>query len=244
MISFRIRLLALAGVVSCALIVGAAETAAAQTASNVVCNSCIGPNDIATGAVRSSDIANSTIESHDIRDGAINSQDIRNNAITGNKILNGTVTSVDIAPSLNLGIPGNDGDFTVKNAGGTVAVRLNGDGANVLNLFSDVPGQSNGLIKAWARINPDGSVHSCWRCNTDPAQTLRGGIGAYSVDFTPLATDIRARPRVVVLDSHDMLPTFGDVIKVDDSGDFSSVNVRTFDLDGLGEDSAFTVLIL
>ena len=191
--------LAMAGLVSAVLwALFPAQALRAQTATNLICNGCVGASDIANGAVRSGEIANSTIVSSDIKDGAINSQDIRNNAITGAKILNGTVTSVDMAPSLNLGTQGNDGDFTVKNASGTPTVRMNGDGANITNLFSSVPGQSNGLVKAWARVESTGAVHSCWRCNTDPTVTFRDDTGIFFVDFTPLATDISARPIAVV----------------------------------------------
>ena len=168
--------------------------AVAQTASNLICNACVGASDIATGAVKSAEIANSTITSSDIKDGAINNQDLRNNAVTGAKIKNNTITSVDVAPSLNLGVAGNDGDFTVKTAGGAVGVRLNGDAGNITNNYSSNPSQSNGLVKAWARINTDGTVHSCWRCNPNSPFTTKIVTGRYHVDFTPLATDITARP--------------------------------------------------
>ena len=88
---------------------------------------------------KSAEIANSTIVSSDIKDGAINSQDIRNSAVTGAKIKNYSVTSIDLLPNLNLGKAGDDGDFTVKDAGGAVGVRLNGDGANITNQFSGTP---------------------------------------------------------------------------------------------------------
>ena len=72
---------------------------------------------------------------------------------------------------------------------------------NVTNLFSNEEDESNGLVKAWAQIDADGTIIACWRCNTDPAETRRTSTaGHYEVDFTPLATDITGRPRSVALD--------------------------------------------
>ena len=216
----------------------------AQTASNLICNACVGASDIANGAVRSGEIANSTILSQDIKDGAIKAQDIANNAITGAKILNGTVTSVDLAPALNLGTAGNDGDFTVKQAAGPVGVRLNGDNATVTNLYSNAANQSNGLVKAWAKINMDGTVRSCWRCNPDPAETRKIFAGQYEVDFTPLATDIRGRPRVMVNDSHQEFLWFVSLNRMASrDGDPSSVAVSLTALNGAGVDAYFSVVI-
>ena len=75
-----------------------------------------------------------------------------------------------------------------------MGVRLDGDSGNVTNRFSSLPSQSNGLIKAWARIESDGTLHSCWRCNTAPGETGRAGTGLYFVDFTPLTSDLTGRP--------------------------------------------------
>ena len=229
------------------LLIWTAQPAAAQTATNLICNGCVGSSDIGTGAVKSAEIANSTIVSSDIKDGAINSQDIRNNAITGAKILNNTVTSVDVAPSLNLGTSGNDGDFTVKNASGTPTVRMNGDGANITNLFSNTPAQSNGLVKAWARINEDGSVHSCWRCNTDPAETLLVFPGFYFVDFTPLAADLRGRPFVgFARQNNEGGNTHGIVVDGGIAGsDFSKFSIGVFNPSGSGAfiSNDFTIVI-
>lgn len=47
-------------------------------------------------------------------------------------------------------------------------------------------------------------MHSCWNCNSDPAETkilpMTGGGGPYEVDFT--LGDISTRPLVVVLGKH------------------------------------------
>ena len=218
----------------------------AQTASNLICNGCVGASDIASGAVKSAEIANSTIVSSDIKDGSINSQDLRNSAVTGAKIKNFTITSVDILPNLNLGKAGDDGDFTVKNASGTPGVRLNGDGANITNLFSAAASQSNGVVKAWARINGDGTIHSCWRCNTDPAVSRRLSTGNYKVDFTPLASDITSRPVAVterdnVLDSTQAARAISTLLS---ASDLSAVFVATqASTTGAVTDTDFTVML-
>ncbi len=84
-----------------------------------------------------------------------------------------------------------------------------------------------GNLKAWAMINADGTIESCWRCNTDALETQKTQTGVYEVDFTPLATDISARPRLATPQIHgvDVLefPVLIDL--ADRSGDLSSVFV-------------------
>ena len=149
------------------------------------------------------------------------------------------IRSGDMKPTINLGKPGNDGDFAVKDAGGIKAVKLDGDTGNVTNSLA-----GNGLVKAWARINANGSIAACWRCNTDPLETGNVNTGTYEVDFTPLGTDIRARPRSAVLDSHvatAFIPA--DSIRLNDSGDTSSVVVRTSSQNLGSVNSPFTLFI-
>jgi len=110
---------------------------------------------------------------------------------------------------------------------------------------SDLNQNINGIAKAWARIKADGTIVSCWRCNTDPLETRKIGTGAYEIDFTPLATDIRGRPRVATIDTHD---TFGPgrsyLVLVNRVFDDSSVWVGTFeDVFGNQEDKAFTLVV-
>ena len=218
--------------------------ALAQTASNVICNACVGASDIANGAVRSGEIANSTIVSADIKDGAIKAQDLANNAVTGAKILNNSITSVDLLPNLNLGKAGDDGDFTVKNAAGVVGVRQNGDNASVTNLYSSAASQSNGLVKAWAKLAADGTIVACWRCNTDPGLTQRASQGIYNVDFTPLAGDVRGRPRTATADLHGTGNDFFTMITLTDNAlDFSQVTVVSANTSGSFTDKAFTLVI-
>ena len=225
----------------------AASNVTAQTATNLICNGCVGASDIANGAVRSGEIANSSIESADIKDGAVKAQDIANNAITSAKILNYAITSVDVAPGLNLGRSGNDGDFTVKTGTGGVGVRLNGDAGNITNLFFPDAGKSNGLVKAWARINENGSILGCWRCNKNSMQTKRLGIGTYLVDFTPLNPDISARPIVTVARTNAFTSStqVWRVIGISiDSTDKSAVTVVTVRGDtGATFDTDFTIMV-
>ena len=64
--------------------------ALAQTATDVICNSCVGETDIASQAVTSAKIADGTIKTADIRPGAI----------TTDLIKNQTITISDLSPSL------------------------------------------------------------------------------------------------------------------------------------------------
>jgi hypothetical protein len=152
-------------------------------------------------------------------------------------------TSSDIRSSIVLGGSGENGRLRVRNEDNDTAVELGSDG-NVTNLFSSNENESNGLVKAWAVINANGDVVACWRCNLSAAQTQRLGTGDYEVDFTPLATDIRGRPRLTAPDGGDALGGFVVIRSEDLSDDESSVRVLTNRANtGLPEDSAFTLAI-
>jgi hypothetical protein len=102
----------------------------------------------------------------------------------------------------------------------------------------------NGMLKAWARINADGTVASCWRCNTVPTETQSlPGTGTYEVDFTPVGTDISGRPRMAVLDNLGTGSTSGSISLADRAGDPSSVYVVTLDTTGGAADRPFVLII-
>jgi hypothetical protein len=114
----------------------------------------------------------------------------------------------------------------LKDRAGETALELDARSGNVTNLFSDDPDESNGLVKAWAQIRADGEIIACWRCNTDPDETGRLFRGTYEVDFTPLATDIRTRPRALTLDGGPLLSEVAMIRGQIRSGDASSVLVE------------------
>ena len=159
---------------------------------------------------------------------ACNRLGLPNNCVKGN----------DLKARLTLRESGRDGRVQIRDADNAAALTLNGATATVTNLFSNLEDESNGLVKAWARINADGSVAACWRCNTDPAETRRTGAGIYEVDFTPLATDIQGRPRSVVLNG-----VGGSAVTADNPGDPSSVFVGTVNLTDAFADGVFILLI-
>ena len=112
------------------------------------------------------------------------------------------------------------------------------------NLFSNEEDESNGLVKAWAQINADGTIAACWRCNTDPAETGQTSLGDYEVDFTPLATDISGRPRSATIDNLGTGSAASGTIELADrSGDPSSVFVSTEDAAGAEADRPFVLII-
>jgi hypothetical protein len=148
------------------------------------------------------------------------------------------INSNDLRARLTLRESGRDGRLQIRDAANAAAFNVNGASGNVTNLFSSEEDESNGLVKAWARVNPDGSVEACWRCNTDPAETRRTGTGVYEVDFTPLATDIQGRPRSVILNGAG-----GSAVTADDLADPSSVFVGTIGLTDAFADGEFILLI-
>jgi hypothetical protein len=108
-------------------------------------------------------------------------------------------SSSDLKPNLVVGGDAGQGRLRVRADDGTIAVDLRADNGSVTNLFANDPSASNGLVKAWARINADGTIAACWRCNRDPDETQQLAPGSYEVDFTPLDTDITERPRMATV---------------------------------------------
>jgi hypothetical protein len=150
------------------------------------------------------------------------------------------VRSNDLRADVVLGGGGDDGRLRLRNQDGDTAVQLQVSNSNVTNLFSNEADQSNGLVKAWARINADGTIAACWRCNTDPNETRRISAGFYEVDFTPLATDITGRPR----SAHMRFEIdFGFIATAEDANDLSSVLVGTRNRAGQSTDVTFLLIV-
>jgi hypothetical protein len=154
------------------------------------------------------------------------------------------ITGSDLKARLNLDEDETDARLRVRDGDGGNAVQLNAANATVTNLFSNEENASNGLVKAWARINADGTIAACWRCNTDPAETrlVPGlGAGAYEVDFTPLATDITGRPRSATIED---AASFAHMVGVANrAGDASSVFVNTRNNANAAANIGFVLLV-
>ena len=141
------------------------------------------------------------------------------------------VQSNDLKARITLKEAAKDGRLQIRDANNDTAFNLDGSSANVTNLFSNETDQSNGLVKAWARINADGTIDACWRCNTDPNETRRIAEGQYEVDFTPLATDISGRP----LSASIVNSGLGMVVLNNNGIDPSSVSAATFFTSGFAD---------
>ncbi len=148
------------------------------------------------------------------------------------------IRSSDVRPTLKLGRSGNDGDLIVRDSSKVSSVQIDGDTGDVTNSFA-----GNGLVKAWARINSNGSVASCWRCN--PAATsLISNPGSYQVDFTPVSTDITGRPRLATLDNHNGTATSnGEISMADRAGNASAVLVGTRLSNGAVFNQSFVIVL-
>ena len=150
-----------------------------------------------------------------------------NGCVKSKQLKNGGIKSKDMKPAISLGTGGNAGTLSVKNAAGTPTVSLDGGTGNVTNFFANTPDSSNGLVKAWAKIESNGTIHSCWRCNMDTNLTRRLNTGRFEVDFTPLTTDLTGRPFGGSVVTHDFPNWVGQSITVAPTfGDTSSLTVR------------------
>ena len=124
------------------------------------------------------------------------------------------VTNSDMKPSIVLGGSSGDGRLRIRDDANDIGVDLQANG-NVTNRFDNAASRSNGLVKAWAAINADGSVAACWRCDKGSSATFRTSTGLYQVDFTPLSTDISGRPRSATVGGAGTVPQA--VIRVADN---------------------------
>lgn len=123
---------------------------------------------------------------------------------------------------LELGSPDDDGDLWLwdNSPDSQQSIVLNGASGNATQQLG-----GNGFVKAWARINADGSVHSCFLCL--PLATSRLNQGVYRVDFSLLSSDIRSRPRLAVVDRHAAATPDGFASLADDGSMTSAVHVIT-----------------
>jgi len=154
------------------------------------------------------------------------------------------IKSNDIRANITLGGSTGDARLQLKDDAGVQGVQLRATTGNVINRFSNDEEASNGLVKAWAQIEADGTIVACWRCDTDSAETRRFGTGSYEVDFTPLATDITGRPRSAIIDDlFDGEAEPGSITLADRELDASSIFIATHDPTGAFSDRPFILII-
>ena len=229
-----------------ALVAGMAMTAPAFARNLIVVDGPIKAKDVkCRGCVDARDIGDNAVNSREIQNGAVTNPKIGIGAVTSPSIADGAVTGADMNADISLGTASNDGDLSVKNTAGAATLSLDGATGNATNLFANAEGSSNGLVKAWAKIAADGSVVACWLCNRDPNFTRNVNPGSYTVDFTPLSTDISGRPRLAVLDEHiNLFTSDGQAISLAGTAeDLSSIFVDIRDATGEDLNDSFTVII-
>ena len=95
--------------------------------------------------------------------------------------------------------------------------------------------------RAWARIKANGTVESCFMCNTDVLETQKVGLGLYTVDF--LFGTVQGLPRLATLDTLAAGTIREQIGLADEGGDVSAVFVRTTDMTGADADRSFTLFI-
>jgi len=100
----------------------------------------------------------------------------------------------------------------------------------------------DGFVKAWARVNSDGTIASCYNCN--PAGSVHTlSSGSYIVDFSPLTGNIAGRPRTATLDTLGGGSLTGEISVADSVGLPSGVFVRTLDSSGINVDQSFSLVL-
>ena len=131
-----------------------------------------------------------------------------------------------------------DGNLYLYDGSGAFGIYLRGSLGRIVNKLS-----GNGLVKAWAQINNDGTVSSCYNCSTSASDTARIGTGVYEVDFT-FATDITTRP-VVCSSGHTgyVFAAGSQIACVGRSDDASSILVSIRNSSGDFVDSRFTAIV-
>lgn len=169
---------------------------------------------------------------------------------------------------------GGAGDVRIRSHGGTNRIMFGSDMNDILviqngkvginnltpSVSLDIQGDAtqdlsgNGFVKAWARINSDGTVLNCYKCNSSNIETKKISTGTYEVNFAPLSSDITSRPRMAVIDSRSVYGSAGKIISLAnrcDTWEFvfcskedkSSVSIIIQDHAGTYSDAAFTIFI-
>ena len=142
----------------------------------------------------------------------------------------------------SLAQPGDDGDLLLGDGAGSILIDLDGATGNI---FQDVDNvdvtNGNGAVKAWAKIFPNGTIDSCWRCNPDTGETRLLAAGLYEIDF--LVGDISERPCVVSPGAHTATNNADRNVECYDSTDTSSKSVEANDLASNSANGAFTIII-
>lgn len=143
---------------------------------------------------------------------------------------------------------GQPGTLEIRDSDGLGQFLVNG---NTGDVYSNQLA-SNGLVKAWARINGDGTIASCWRCNEDTGETHRLEAGKYEIDFQVLGAvdDIRSRPWVCSMGTGEQNQMLGSTLRhiscFARSDDSSSIHVTTWTENPSGTilaDGEFTIVI-
>jgi hypothetical protein len=186
-------------------------------------------NVVCTGCVGSTDIADGGVATVDLANGAVTSAKVQDNSIGAADIGTNAVGNAELQDFIQLQ------GLALSGGTGTATQSLAG----------------NGFVKAWARLNRNGTILSCYRCNTNVLETRKLFVGTYEVDFTPLGVDIRSRPRTATLDFHLSEDNViyqpgaprGEIGLAGVFGDQSSVYVQTFTSGGILADKDFTIVI-
>lgn len=138
-----------------------------------------------------------------------------------------------------------DAAISLTTLSGTWRDDAGNSGPYIFTPGAGVPGAPRpvavGGVYAWARINSNGTVLSCFRCDTNPAQTQKIATGQYEVAFL---VGIAGRPRLASYDTHGtffVIP--GGLSLADRSGDPTSVAIRTSAADGTATDRSFTIFV-
>ena len=153
------------------------------------------------------------------------------NGVTNNIYMDGA------SGNMELGANGgaDDGDLDIWD-GSTRSIYMRGTEGSLYNQIT-----GNGLVKAWARINADGSVASCFRCVTGGTGNL--STGNYEVDFS-IDTNIDSRPVTCSIGHNDVGFSAGDSIYcVGRALDDSSIFVSIVNSSGTSVNSEFTAVV-
>lgn len=133
---------------------------------------------------------------------------------------------------------GDDGDISLYDGSAGYGFYVRGSSGQV---WQKPTGQ--GLVKAWARINSDGTVASCYYCSASASNTGLIITGTYEVDFT-FDSDITLRPVACSPGHNGTGSTIATQIScVGRGGDASSIFVVTRNSAGTAVNSYFTAVV-
>lgn len=130
---------------------------------------------------------------------------------------------------------GTSGEIFLRRSKGGTTLWLNGANGDAMQGAA-----GNGLVRAWAAVNRDGTVASCYRCLD--SGSFRYERGQYLVDFSPVSTDVQVFLSIATLFRFGQ-DTATTIYVANPAGFPNHLMVLTYDKNNSFVDAGFSIVV-